>query len=128
MKTLEQTKQAVEEHAFNLLSQMKIEIEKQKGELSVHWTVEYRKAIIDEYMGSALFFGGDLEHATDEQCIRSHFEETVLGDNDVCEKVFASFVDDNELYEFYELSDTVFIDEARNMQHDVIDFLVEKHI
>ncbi|MEZ8312810.1 hypothetical protein [Vibrio splendidus] len=128
MKTLEQTKQTVEEYAFNLLSQMKIEIEKQKGELSVHWTVEYRKEIIDGYMGLPLVFGGDLEHVTDEQCIRSHFEGIVFGDNDVCEKVLVSFVEDNELNEFFELSDTVFIDEARNMQHDVIDFLVEEHI
>ncbi|MEZ9460082.1 hypothetical protein AB4518_24945 [Vibrio sp. 10N.222.54.E8] len=59
--------------------------------------------------------------------VRKFFEQLVFGDEDVCELVLNEFIDIHELDEKFDLLDCSFIDEAREMQHALVNEQVDRY-
>lgn len=111
MKNLTETK--IENKKTFLLSLMTKSIAHQKKELeSSGWDID----CIDEDQKRALLNNQDpVEH---------FFTDIIFGEDDVCEQVLADFIEEHELDEM-NLADTSFIDEVRNMQHELISHMTD---
>ncbi len=108
MKNFKETEIKAESKKELLLSLMTKAVATQKEELlSKEWDVDF----IEEESGS----------------VRGFCEQLVFGDEDVCELVLSEFIDIHELDEQFELTDCSFIDEARDMQHALVNELVERY-
>ncbi|HFD4059515.1 TPA: hypothetical protein ACVU38_004119 [Vibrio parahaemolyticus] len=70
----------------------------------------------------------DVDYMIEESgSVRGFFEQIVFGEEDVCELVLSEFIDIHELDEKFELTDCSFIDNARDMQHALVNELVERY-
>lgn len=70
----------------------------------------------------------DVDYMEEESgSVRGFCEQLVFGDEDVCEQVLSEFIDIHELDEKFELTDCSFIDNARDMQHELVNELVERY-
>lgn len=99
------TEAKIENKKTFLLSLMTKAVAHQKSELeSSEWDVDY---MIEE-----------------EGSIKEFFEQIVLGEDDVCEQVLAEFIEVHEL-EDVDLTETSFIDETRNIQHELIEHMTK---
>ncbi|SBT15083.1 hypothetical protein [Vibrio celticus] len=96
----------IEKNTTHLLTQMENRLRKQKHELvSGGWD---KKFMIEQ-----------------EGSVEGFFEQCVFGD-DVCKEVFAEFIKVNKLDDF-DIVDTSFIDDVRDLQHTLIGELVEEY-
>ncbi|HBC3440995.1 TPA: hypothetical protein KDY14_004307 [Vibrio parahaemolyticus] len=108
MKNFKETEIKVESKKELLLSLMTKAVAAQREKLlPSEWDVDY----MEEESGS----------------VRGFFEQIVFGEEDACELVLSEFIDIHELDEKFELTDCSFIDNARDMQHALVNELVERY-
>ncbi|MGI9894641.1 hypothetical protein ACKVMY_03645 [Vibrio natriegens] len=108
MKNFKETEIKVESEKELLLSLMSKAVAAQREKLQPsEWDVDF----MEEESGS----------------VRKFFEQLVFGDEDVCELVLNEFIDIHELDEKFDLLDCSFIDEAREMQHTLVNEQVDRY-
>ncbi|EJP3283124.1 hypothetical protein RFS42_001613 [Vibrio vulnificus] len=108
MKNFKETETKVESKKELLLSLMTKAVAAQREKLMLsEWDVDY----MEEESGS----------------VRKFLEQLVFGDEDVCELVLNEFIDIHELDEKFDLLDCSFIDEAREMQHALVNEQVDRY-
>lgn len=111
--SMRKTEEIVESKKDFILTRMAKAIAHQKEVLeSSHWEIDY----IEEDQERAVLNNRDP--------INGFFTAIIHGEDDVCEQVLASFIEEHELEEM-DLTEASFVDDARDMQHELISHLVD---